>query len=255
MTAAVLLILCALAFAAALHLVSRDDRPAPRDPERTPPRHAPPDVDASAQRTSSTSTSARKAPRFEPVLPARPTQQSYEQVERPRMPAEIATAQLVTSEKTYRRRGERPFFAKVDQGFRTTDGRLVLVETKNRMRVSLADVVQLSAQSIALHSEVGDTLGRPCHYGYIRTQLLGGPPRYRAFQLYPESVIDQLVDRYQALRLHQRAPEIRPHPSRCGGCAFRLPCRAARLPSTTDAAREKLLQPMRLEARLRNGEA
>lgn len=169
---------------------------------------------------------------------------AYERLERGRMPTEIARARLVTSEKTYRRGGPRAFYAKVDQGFRTLDGRLVLVDTKNRMRVTTSDIVQLSAQAVAVRDQMGTRLGRVADYAYIRLQLAGGPPTYKAYRLYPEGVIDQLVDRYHALRLRQRAPVLRPHPSRCNGCAFSLPCRAARLPSTPDATRKKLLQPM-----------
>lgn len=155
----------------------------------------------------------------------------YEQIERSNMPDELARGRLVTSEDTYRRRGPRAFYAKVDQGFRTPDGRLVLVDTKTRMRVTTSDIVQLSAQALAVSDQVGDRWGPVADYAYIRLQLAGGPPSYRAYRLYPTSVIDHLVDRYHALRLRRSAPVLRPRPSRCSGCAFSLPCRARRLPS------------------------
>lgn len=158
----------------------------------------------------------------------RSTRDAYEQHERTCMPREIAQGRLVTSEKTYRRRGPRALVAKVDQGFRTPAGLFVLVETKNRMWVTAGDLVQLSAQAVAVRSHVGDRYGRVADYGYLRLQLAGGPPTYLRYQLYPEAVIDRLVDRYHALRQRRDYPVARPHPSRCGGCAFRAPCTAAR---------------------------
>lgn len=159
------------------------------------------------------------------------TLDAYERTERSQMPPEIVTGQLVTSERTFRRRGSRAFFAKVDQGFRTADGMLVLVETKNRLRVTTSDIVQLSAQAIAIKSEVGDELGRPAGYAYVRLQLMGGKPRYVRYGLYPESVIDKLVDTYHDLRMRRRHPMARPHPSRCESCVFSASCGQARVRS------------------------
>jgi len=132
--------------------------------------------------------------------PSRSSQDFYERTERAAMPGEIARGKLVISERTFRRRGDRPLYAKVDQGFLTEDGRLVLVETKDRLRVTHADVVQLSCQALAIHSEVGNRYGRPADYGYIRLQPQVGQPIYRAFRLYGADVIDQLVERYHAMR-------------------------------------------------------
>lgn len=165
-----------------------------------------------------------------PVTPAkRASQVDYEVGERSRMPAELVTAQLVTSERTFKRRGPRAFFAKVDQGFRTSDNRLVLVETKNRMRVTTSDIVQLTAQAVAIKSEVGAQLGNVADYAYVRLQLMGGRPVYRRYSLYSEEAIDRLVDTYHALRHRTRYPMARPHPSRCSSCVFRVSCQKARV--------------------------
>lgn len=160
---------------------------------------------------------------------SRSSQDDYEERERSRMPTELVTAQLVTSERTFFRKGPRAFYAKVDQGFRTTDNRLVLVETKNRTRVTTSDIVQLTAQAIAIQSEVGNKLGRVAGYAYVRLQLAGGKPVYRRHGLYAVETIDQLVDTYHALRERRRYPLARPHPSRCGSCAFNISCRRARV--------------------------
>lgn len=154
-----------------------------------------------------------------------PTQGSYELHERAAMPPEIAAGRLVASERTFWRRGRRPLFAKVDQAFHTQDGQLVLVETKSRMRLGVPDIVQLSAQAAAVRGEMGNRLGRVADYAYVRLQLLGGPAQYRAVRLYSDEQIDQLVDRYHALRFRQAYPLARPHPSRCGTCVFRNDCR------------------------------
>lgn len=152
----------------------------------------------------------------------------YESSERSSMPAELASARLVVSEQTFRRRGRRPFFAKIDQGFKTVDGRLVLVETKNHHQVTVSDLIQLSAQAIAIASEVGSKYGRIADYGFIRLQALNGPPAYHAYKLYPEHVLDQLVDRYHLLKEQRVSPLARPIQSRCARCVFRRQCQTAR---------------------------
>ncbi len=168
----------------------------------------------------------RARPELDAVAGPPPAQDTYEVRERSSMPEEIALGRLVASERTFRRRGPRGLFAKVDQAFRTPAGLLVLVETKSRMRLQTSDIVQLSAQAVAVRSEVGDRLGRVADYAYVRMQLLGGPAQYRPVRLYPEAVIDQLVDRYQALRMRRVYPLARPHPSRCGTCVFKSQCRS-----------------------------
>lgn len=189
-----------------------DQAAAPEEPARPPTRTSEPPPRPSQM----------------PAPPPVSSQDAYEVFERGAMPPEIAQGTLVVSERTFRRRGDRPFFAKIDQGFRTPSGYLVLVETKHRLRVTASDIVQLTCQAIALHSQVGNHFGRPAGYGYIRLQPTVGKPIYRAYRLYGVDYINALVDRYHALRMRRQYPEARPHPSRCSTCIFRPACVSVR---------------------------
>ena len=158
-------------------------------------------------------------------VPAPPAS-DYEQDERARMPREIADARLVISEMTLYRRGSRPLAAKTDQGFLTRDGLLVMVETKTRRRVSPSDIVQLSCQAVAADSD-RRVKWKVANWGYVRLAPAGGKPYYQRVDLVHPTRIDQLWDRWKALKEGLIVPIPRPKPYRCGTCVARTRCRAA----------------------------
>lgn len=150
---------------------------------------------------------------------------AYERDERARMPDEVANGKLILSEKTVWRRGARPFPAKTDQAFLTPDGRLVLVETKARHRVSGSDVVQISAQAVAIAEDPGMPFPMAT-YGYIRLAPNGRHPIYCRVNLAPVEYIDRLWDRWSALKRGAATPILRPAKRRCEHCGFRNGCPA-----------------------------
>lgn len=154
---------------------------------------------------------------------------AYETHERAAMPPEIASGRLVISEKLLYRKGPRPFAAKTDQGFLTQDGWLVFVESKTRNRMSASDLVQISAQAVAAASR-RDLAGRVATWGYIRLAPAGARPYYQRVDLLPEERIDQLWDRWNALKTRRVHPLYRPHISRCRTCLKRATCPHAELP-------------------------
>lgn len=156
------------------------------------------------------------------------THDSYETVERAAMPAEIADGKLVISEKTFYRRGSRPFAAKTDQGFLTSSGLVVMVESKSRRRISPSDVVQVSCQALAAASDPRCTW-KVANYGYIRLAPVGRRPYYQRVDLVHPTRIDLLWDRWKALRDGRIVPIARPKPYRCSSCAFRTRCASATL--------------------------
>lgn len=155
--------------------------------------------------------------------------ESYDANERAAMPPEIASARLVLSEEVLYRKGGRPFAAKTDQGFLTQEGWLVFVETKTRRRMSASDLVQISAQAVAADSR-RERGYRVANWGYIRLAPEGSRPYYQRVDLLPAERIDQLWDRWQALKLRRAAPLYRPHISRCRTCLQRGSCPHAELP-------------------------
>lgn len=158
------------------------------------------------------------------------TSHEYERDERALMPREIADGTLVISEQTFFRRGRRPFAAKTDQGFLTAAGVIVLVESKTRARLTSSDLVQLSAQAIAVAAD--KRVRHPvAPWGYIRLAPLGRRPFYQRIDLIDPVRIDQLWDRWDALKHRRHAPVYRADPSRCRSCVLRARCPEARLPA------------------------
>lgn len=156
------------------------------------------------------------------------TANSYETVERAAMPREIADGRLVISEQTYYRRGARPFAAKTDQGFLTSSGLVVMVESKSRRRISPSDIVQVSCQALAASSDP-KCPWRVANYGYIRLAPVGRRPYYQRVDLVHPTRIDLLWDRWKALRDGRIAPIARPKPHRCNNCVLRTRCPSAKL--------------------------
>lgn len=74
------------------------------------------------------------------------------------IPEELGEASLAYVERTFRSEGPRPVVARVDRAYRSPRGLITLVELKTRGedRVYASDVIELSAQRLALASETGE---------------------------------------------------------------------------------------------------
>lgn len=146
---------------------------------------------------------------------------SYDRFERAMMPAELATARLVMSEKEMRINRPARFVARVDQVFQTKAGQLVLLESKRRKssRVFDSDVIELSVQSVVL-SRRGY---RIAPHGYVRT-VVRGRPSYHRVRLYSEDVVLMLRERYLDLLGGAVVPEGPRSIAMCRGCAHASRC-------------------------------
>ena len=73
------------------------------------------------------------------------------------MPEALKGHTLAYSERTFRSGDDRPVVARVDRAYRAGNGLIVLVELKTRQadRVHLSDIIELSAQRVALEGETG----------------------------------------------------------------------------------------------------
>lgn len=83
-------------------------------------------------------------------------------------PLELRGAQTVFAERMFETLTAPPLVAKVDRGFRAS-GAIVLVELKTRRRPQAyrSDVIELSAQKLAVEEEAGETV-KP--FAYVVTQ-------------------------------------------------------------------------------------
>lgn len=101
------------------------------------------------------------------------------------------------NEQTIMTRYPVPLHGKPDQVLRLEDGRLVVLDTKNRERVIVyfSDLVQLSVYAVILKNQGH----KVCPYGVIR--IPHNPlDEYRAVKLLKEKEVVALYHRYQAIK-------------------------------------------------------
>lgn len=153
--------------------------------------------------------------------------QRYEDGERACMPDELKSAHLVMNEALVRSRDGVDLGARVDQVFATVGGPLVLVETKRRRSLHLRrrDQVQLSGQRyVLLRSRAPEAAGKViAMYGWVRIVWPGRNPTYRRVTLLPDSVIEGLIGRRQALDAGAQ-PWVADDTARCLRCRLRERC-------------------------------
>ncbi|MBI5720651.1 MAG: PD-(D/E)XK nuclease family protein [Rubrivivax sp.] len=140
-------------------------------------------------------------------------------------PAALGDATLAYMEKLFRVRAPVPLVARVDRAYRRPDGELVLVELKTRWsdRAYATDVIQLSAQRMALEGQTGQ---RVAAHGFVTAQRPKGTAASRSHRV-------ELLDTAKIVALYRRREDVisgRLMPryvessSGCRGCAFRALC-------------------------------
>ncbi len=141
------------------------------------------------------------------------------------LPGELRRAELVYSERLFRVWEPEAISAKVDRAYRRHDGVFVLLELKTRThaRHYLSDVIELSAQRLALGSEVGLPVAA---HAYV---LVQGPDGRQLgchrVRLLPAQDVLALVRRRRLLLEGRIEPRINGAPHLCGNCAHRQRCR------------------------------
>jgi hypothetical protein len=152
---------------------------------------------------------------------------AYHTLERSRMPAELATARLVLSEKRLSTNRPFPLVARMDQVF-LVHGRLVPVETKTRFlrQVYDADRIQLGVQAVVLrHAKHRLTAGYPvADYGYVRLVRPDGSVAYQHTHLPDEGQVLALANRRLALEQGRAVPQPAASPRLCRNCGQRPRC-------------------------------
>lgn len=143
--------------------------------------------------------------------------------ERASRPRELANAELIYMEKLFRIREPIPLVARVDRAYRLPGGSLVLVELKTRKmnRPYLSDVIQLSAQRLAIEMLTGEVVEA---YGFV--SVLGRNRKMRSHQV-PLLDAVEVVDLYRrrdAIRTGRAPPAYASTESACRGCTLRSRC-------------------------------
>ena len=145
--------------------------------------------------------------------------------ERASRPAALRDAELVYLEKLFRISTPVGLVAKLDRAYRLPSGLLVLVEFKSRWskQPCLSDVIQLSAQRMAVMGQTGQSVAS---HGYV---MVKAPTK----QALPIAHLVNLMTDQQVVALVRRREDVlagRALPRRllsretCLSCAFRAQC-------------------------------
>jgi CRISPR/Cas system-associated exonuclease Cas4 (RecB family) len=145
--------------------------------------------------------------------------------ERCQRPASLRDAELVFVERQFRSSGRRPVVARVDRVYRKPSGILVLVELKTRASpvVTQSDVIQLSAQRLAMEAELRATVAAEAYVlvprGHRGTSLTPLPVSLMARQ-----EVEDLMRRRDALLRGLVEPRWPASDRTCSTCGFRDRC-------------------------------
>ena len=145
--------------------------------------------------------------------------------ERALRPAALRDAELVYMEKLFRISTPVGLVAKLDRAYRLPSGLLVLVEFKTRWsnQPFLSDVIQLSAQRMAVMGQTGQSVAS---YGYV---MVKAPTRQalpipHLVKLMTDEQVVALVRRREDFLAGQVLPRWPLSRKTCLTCAFRAQC-------------------------------
>ncbi|WP_428422835.1 PD-(D/E)XK nuclease family protein [Methylibium sp.] len=144
-------------------------------------------------------------------------------MERASRPLDLKDAELIYLEKRFDVSAPVRLSTRLDRAYRMPSGLVVLLELKTRSvnRVFPADVIQLSAQKLALERQTRHVVAR---HGYVVVQMPDGAREAQRVQLVPGEAVVALVRRREAVL----AGLINPRPAAsvgvCRACAYRSIC-------------------------------
>lgn len=139
------------------------------------------------------------------------------------MPEALKDHTLAYSERTFRSGDDRQVTARVDRAYRGSSGLIVLVELKTRPanRVHLSDIIELSAQRVALEDETGESVAG---IGWVVVES-GARRKAHPVTLKSPRTIWGLVSRRDALLAGTESPDYPTASGVCTSCAYRDRCR------------------------------
>lgn len=129
------------------------------------------------------------------------------------------------AERLFRSNGRIRISARVDRAYRDHAGQLTLVELKTRGRDMIypSDVIELSAQRVALMAASGEAVSARA---YVLVQGIDGEGRrVHRVDLLTEAQVAALAKRRQDLLSGEAQARRTCIRGLCDGCAFAKPCR------------------------------
>jgi len=152
------------------------------------------------------------------------TKQARE-TERVSRPEALRGAKLVYVEKLFRIRNPINLVAKLDRGYRNPDGQIVLVELKTRWshKTYFTDVIQLSAQQLAVFVHSGNPVAI---HGYVLVRSPG--KRFKQtvhrVKLLPPDALTALAHRRAEILAGRTPARYAESTKACRNCAYRQAC-------------------------------
>ena len=139
-------------------------------------------------------------------------------------PQELQHARLAFAEKTFKTWRPIRLIARADRGYRL-NGELHLAEFKTRARGAAysSDVIELSAQRLAIEKSTGD---RVSEIGYVLVQNpLGKRTSVHKVRLLPRTDVIALAKRREAILNGRIVPKYTSSQQLCSQCAYRAECK------------------------------
>jgi CRISPR-associated exonuclease Cas4 len=140
------------------------------------------------------------------------------------LPVELRGARLIHEEQLFRSVGLVSITARVDRVYRKASGELVLLELKTRRasRAYLSDVIELSAQRVAVMTQTGEPVAG---HAYVLTQAPEGrTTAWLRVELMTPRDVTALALRRQALLAGEITARCVRSPGICRTCAFQREC-------------------------------
>ena len=154
-------------------------------------------------------------------------------------PVELRGARLVYSERLFKTADGEPIAARVDRAYRLRSGALVLLELKTRKadRAYLSDVIELSAQRIALHEHTGEPVA---DHAWVMVQRgAAGLESFHRVKLMSANGVRRLIEHRTELLAGRAAPMFSGAAAVCRRCRYLDRCERA----ATSASLQDLLAP------------
>lgn len=143
------------------------------------------------------------------------------------LPAELVHAEIVYAERTFRSK-RHGLVAKLDRAYRVGRGELALLELKTRSQdaVFMSDIIELSAQRVALQDETGEAVSTEAWV--IVQSIASGKRRPHRVHLMTDEEVQAMRQRYRLVRSGKiEAPQAARSAKQCRTCGHLGRCSAA----------------------------
>ena len=139
------------------------------------------------------------------------------------MPLELRRATLAYAETLFCAAGPFALTAKVDRAYRVKGKALILVELKTRRsnRPYHSDVIELSAQRVAIMRQTGEEVAL---HGYVVVQTAHDSRTFHRVDLLSAVEVDALIERREAILEGLVRPQGVGAPNLCRQCEFEKKC-------------------------------